>query len=386
MRLFTMPTDRVCIENAISFLPEIEYVRKIYNTDTLFLITGDGDEKLDRENTRLLAKEYDKDSSLKKRMKYVSKKEMDTWLRNVLDSFDDTTAKRLADILSVGQKKYSYGVILNKLFLIAISLNADSLHRRDSDTFLEQSENPEEFPFVNEIKYLGKFYSEFSELGYNEEKRILMVGSNYYGNWAGDFSSLYKKDPNLLYRHIGLNYPGRQQDEIIELAKQRFVKTDQDAITETKVVYDRLVELGNCSFYNIYRDFPVSPQTQTTATDYLLHDLMFLYRNPPVYHPYCILHKHTATRKKISQVVQYHLKSARYKIYNYYMHKIMKQLSKKRSWANALELADAIESEVLKSPDRSEVQYIINELISIFTDSALDDFLIVAENIQRLQL
>ncbi len=67
------------------------------------------------------------------------------------------------------------------------------------------------------------------------------------------------------------------------------------------------------------------------------------------------------------------------------MHKVLNQIDRKKSWPNAMDLASAIESEVLQNPKRTEVQYIINELISIFTDSALQDFTFVAKKIQQKQ-
>lgn len=373
MRLYVMPTDRPCIENACSYLPEIVHVDEQEGGRTAFLVLGDGTAEVDDANRRSL-KEHPRARGLH----YVAKAEMDRWLAGLVAKLPERTGGRLADILGTGVKKHSYGVILDRLFLLAASLGASTLHRRDSDTLLPASSDPGTFPYAAEVRFLGRRYSEFPELAYASDAPIQMVGSSYLGDWAGDFSRLYDRDPMLLYRQVALNYPGRPRDEVMKLAEKRFVGGSTTPDAAPRVVFDRLVELGNCSFSGIFRELPVSPLCAATATDYLLHDLLFLHRTPPVYHPHRVMHRHTDERRSPSRVVNYHLSSARYKVYNFYMQQVLSGLRHDPAFTTAGELRERIAS-VLSGARASDVDYIFDELEAIYRESRIEDFVPVAD-------
>lgn len=378
MRLYTIPTNRVCIESAVSYLKEIKYLQEKYAEEFLFLVLGDGVDDIEKENLNSF-EEWNQKSDLK--IHYVPRATQCQWLEKVVANSGVKYKEKLFDILHPKSGTICYGAVLNKSFLIGESLKVESIHRRDSDTkLMEEYENY--YPAENEIKYLGKQYKDIPELHSCLEKEIFFVGGNYSGAWAGDFSALYNRNPHLLYRHVALNFPGRPMEEIRELVEKRYGnvnKTEKQNGLGVRLVMDRMIELGNCAFHKVLRMYPVSPACETMATDYFIHDLMFCLNLPNVYHSSRVLHYHTEERKNDEWFFSYHLRSARYKVYNRFMGRFFSSLKK---WSEAKPnvmpgsevLGGIMEGELEAWDYKVEGREILEELGKIFLDSGLDDF------------
>lgn len=375
MRLYTIPTNRICLENAVSYLKEIDYVSKKYNESFLYFVLESGCGNVQNQNQKLF-KEWNS-SHPDQVIYYLTMQAQEKWIKSILKNYSQKERERLFDILLYDKGHICYGSILNRTFLIAASLNVKSIHRRDSDTMLDNS-NVFSYPLEYEVSELGKVY----------KNKIMLVGSSYFGEWAADFEAIYKKDANLLYRHVALNYPKRPMSEIITLAEKRYCKSE--VILEKKFVQDRLVELGNCSFKDIYYKFPVCPAVEMMATDYFIHDILFSCNNDILYHPSKVQHHHTSERQNSKWFISYNFRCARYKTYNLLMSRVFEKI-KKESMGN-VNYIDSLNSKVLAAhiidlnnsfDIRKEGRILLNELANIFIESEIEEYVYVASEIKN---
>ncbi|MEF2967436.1 DUF6271 family protein [Paenibacillus sp. M1] len=376
MRLYTIPTNRVCYEQAVSYVEEIEEVKNNSGETIEFLVLENGSNQVEKVNGTYF-KAYNEQAGGTK-IHYLTKAVQREWLEQLIKRANCADGEALLEILS-SENVICYGAVLNKSFLIGASLEAESIHRRDSDTQLI-SDRSKPFPLEYEINFLGKSYRDFEELHSGIEEPIYFVGGNYTGAWAGDFGELYDKDPNLLYRHVGLNYPGRDFEAVKALVDKRYGKVNSGPQTadEDKValVMDRMIELGNCAFSEVFKYYPVSPAKEMLATDYFIHDLLFALRLPNVYHSSRVFHGHTDERKNDEWFHSYHLRSARYKVYNRFMNRFFGELNgigAERTLPKAKKLA-ALMNDVYEHSRHefiAEGREVLAELGSIFEDSEI---------------
>ncbi len=382
MRIFTIPTNRPCLEGAVSYVEDIKRIEKKYSEEFKFLILGNGPDAVEDKNIEDF-KNWNRTSDFE--ISYIPKKIQKEWVKKLIEMSNSDKKEDLKRILEPEETIINYGAILNKTFLIAEALNAKSIHRRDSDT-----KNPKSFekfsPLEYEIKYLGKRYCDCKELDFDSDKEIYFAGGNYSGEWAGDFSALYKKDPKLLYRHVALNFPGRPLSEIEELSEKRYGNINKENVKEVpvKLVMDRMIELGNCGFYKIYKKYPVSPASQTMATDYFIHDLMFNSNLPNVYHNVRVEHFHTKERENDEWFYNYHLRSARYKVYNRFMIRFFKAYKKSynnKEFLSGKELSQIMKNEFKNWNYEEEGKYVLKELASIFIDSEIPEYVELSKRI-----
>lgn len=375
MRLYTIPTNRICLENAISYLKEISYVSEKYKETFLYLVLESGFGAVQDKNKQL----FEEWNALHpdQKINYLTMDEQEKWIDIILKSYPIEKQEWLRDILLADKNHICYGSILNRTFLIAASLNMQSIHRRDSDTMLDDS-GVVPYPLEYEVTELGKFYN----------NKIMLVGSSYMGEWAADFEAIYKKDPNLLYRHVALNYPHRPMSEIIELTEKRYCKSDE--ITEIKLVQDRMVELGNCSYQDIYYKFPVCPAIKMMATDYFIHDILFACNNDILYHPGKVKHIHTSERQSERWFKSYNFRCARYKTFNLLMSRVFEEIKKENE--EHINYIDSLNSKILsehiikwnQSFDiRKEGRILLDELANIFTESGITEYIYVASEIRK---
>ena len=382
MRLFTIPTNRPCIDGAASYVDDIKRVENEYKEKIEFLVLGNGSDEVEKKNST----DFDSYNSKNDfKIHYIPKKKQKEWLRKLVNEAAVDKKDDLYRILEPDETIINYGAVLNKSFLIGAALGATSIHRRDSDT-----KNPKELdtysPLEYEMKYLGKKYSDCEELKFDSQDDIYFVGGNYSGEWAGDFSALYQKDPTLLYRHVALNFPGRPMEEIAELAEKRYGSIDKGEEKEepVKLVMDRMIELGNCGFYKIYEKYPVSPAARTTATDYFIHDLMFDSNLPNVYHNVRVEHYHTKERENSEWFFDYHLRSARYKVYNRIMKRFFKAYREEYKSGNLMsgkELSKIMKDQFDKWDYKDEGTHVLKELQSIFLDSEIPEYVELSKRI-----
>jgi hypothetical protein len=387
MRLFTIPTNRPCLESALSYIEEINFVQDKYKEEFAFLILGSGSDQVEAENIEAF-NNFNEKSDFK--IHYIDKKTQQDWISNIIKTGNFDNSDILKSILDPELNVINYGTILNKTFLIAAALNATSIHRRDSDTKLKSGTDTI-MPLEYEVKFLGKKYEDMPELHFDSSSVIYFVGGNYSGEWAGDFSALYNKSPDLLYRHVALNFPNRPKSEVAEVVEKRYGsidKNEDEKAENVKLVMDRMIELGNCGFHQIYEKFPVSPVAETMATDYFIHDLMFNSNLPNVYHSSRVNHFHTTERQNNEWFFNYHLRSARYKVYNRFMTKFfesyVKTFAEKYDGTDlptAKDLAAIMKNEFANWNYKDEGSYVLTELASIFLDSEIHNYVELSHRI-----
>lgn len=323
MRLFTIPSNRECFKSATSYIEELSRVSNKYKEEFTFIIFGGGSINVDTQNYNAF-KHWNQENIFK--IHYFCGDYQKKWIRSIFDVSKIKNKEKIYSILEPDTKKICYGAVLNKSFLAAVSLGTKYIHRRDSDTYLIDDKK---FPLEMEIKYLGKKYCDFSELNSNIDSSIYFVGGNYNGEASGDFLRLYNANPELLYRHVALNYPHKTKEEIIDLAQKRFVDTSNRFATEKDVqlVQDRMIELGNCAIFELFHYWPVAPALEIMATDYFLHDILFRYQLPNVYHNRRVKHVHTKERQSKEWFISYQLRSARYKVYSTFMNEAISKIN-----------------------------------------------------------
>ena len=386
MRLFTMPTNRYCLKYATSYVDELKFVEETYNESFVYLVMGSGSEEIDKINERDF---FEWNSQESYNIHYVNIDRQRKWLKDVIFKSMVDDKEKMFLIFQPPKNKICYGDVLNRSFLAAVSMEAKTLHRRDSDTKLLDKNN--HYPLEMEVRYLGKEYVDFPELGFNSDAKINFVGGNYSGESSGDFLELYKINPELLYRHVGMNYPNKSRDEVLELTHSRFIEINNNLPrdeVEVKLVMERMIELGNCAYFDVYNYLPVSPAFEIMATDYFIHDVLFKLKLPNVYHRYRVLHEHTSERNSTEWFVSYQLRSARYKVFSGIMNEAFKRFGSTTMdiKLSAKNFASCLDNAINNFDYKAMGQFKLDTLKGIFYDSGLSNFIKVARILDEQSL
>lgn len=283
------------------------------------------------------------------RIYHIIQDEFDCAIKTVIHD------QRIFDLLIGNQ--FSYGKMMNRISMIAIILDADYIHRRDSDTFIQKDASPLEIENI----FLG---SQF------EDKEIMMVGSSYCGNWGIDYSDI--EDFSILKKLFRLSKPYYSDEQLTKYINDKYVMGSKEKY-EGKDFFSFLqsdyIDAGNFSYQNIFKYIPVNPAVCTSGTDYIYHDYIDILKKGRLYHNRRVLHQYNDNRYNAIDYTSYtkaKLYSRLVKIFNSQM---KKDLMDKKIDLNNIDVAvsDAYKK-ILKKDD---IDQLLMNMINDFYDSYL---------------
>ena len=200
----------------------------------------------------------------------------------------------------------NYGAVMNRIFILAAVFGFDVIHRRDSDTFLQEN-CP--YPLEFEINYIGKPYRD-------NEPKVYLIGSSYIGEWNLNIKEFVINDDKLFHTFLNcLNIPesahAPYMEETHNGCKKKYKGDYPQYITGQEI---KLPEAGNFCVYELFRYFPCMFANYTIGTDYFLFKLAIMFGYPFIFHerrvhhrgrgqPLCGIQRHRA--KTVSVFVSY---------------------------------------------------------------------------------
>ena len=278
-----------------------------------------------------------------------------------------------------------YGRAANRLTILATLLNADYVHRRDSDVALSANLRARAaYPIEVEARFLGKTVSETEALPGSAEHRgqsVLLVGGGYTGAWAVRFEELAEQDLNAVHDLIHLVRPWAKRSDIEKSVDERFVKGCQAVYDKDEFAFlkDTFIEGGNMAIERTLFALPFSPAIGVSGTDYLYHAVLNRFGQPMLSHNRRLHHEHGAERATEQAQQSYQLLLARYRCAARYYSHVYQALEASAAVAfvagelNTSLIADAIEraSELDLVAEEHEV---LTRLVEIFTRCAAPQF------------
>ncbi len=287
---YWIPTNRDVARSLGSYIKEVDHCQRKFNKAIPIFVLDSGDERCElwnKEAVERINKNYPDvlvyHIPFAKQIFVVSKIIEKTGFAsdNLADCFVPRTV--------------NYGAAMNKIFLFAAALGFDVIHRRDSDTVL-QDECP--YPLELEINNIGKTVSDSGN-----DKPISIVGSGYVGEWNLDIKD-FVKDNDELFR-IFLDKLCIQpelhkvfMDEMSEDCKRYYAKDDLRLDT-------KLPEAGNFCAYKIFEYFPCLPADFTLGSDYFLFKMAISFKFPILFHERRVFHIYHEERRSPENMLRY---------------------------------------------------------------------------------
>ncbi|WP_124065035.1 DUF6271 family protein [Clostridium sp. E02] len=286
--VYTIGTERRLIPEFVgTYFKEIENMQKTTNEETTLVIIDECNDEAARANDIILKKNkrsgvnyihFDKEKQY----------ELFHYLRN------NCSDSSIVDLLDF--EGYSYGRVMNKQFLVASMLNANFLHRRDSDVKI--IDDTFGFPSKFENKYLGKKVKDVNyhvngKENHSLEQVIYMVGSGYSGksSWKADFGIFLEKDMNLISEVAKLfNYDDSLMKEYMNEIVDGNVNIEGDELFLPLHNHPNPV-CGNISMYEVFKHLPCSTMESTIGSDNLIREFLKRVGMPIIYHSNFVYHE-----------------------------------------------------------------------------------------------
>lgn len=299
MKLFVIPTHRICEKAVVSLLKEIE---KAYGYDETVKIAI-----LDNSNSDTFRQNQDFLNKLKEEKKelHLYHIGLDDMLHIVeeLGIHCDLTEDELKEMLY--PDKIDYGKIANMIYITTLLLSENGFHRRDSDCFVFGLDS-DKYPVLIEKEYLGVNANDASglvrqeQLEYVKDEKICIVGGDYTGNWDLDTQRVNEANPDAM-RYM-MQICGIPDEDISEQFSIKY--EESESIESTEPVLSSLFEVsqspecGNISMYDVFRYVPNFIGENGIGFDNHTYWMAFNVKTPVVFHYNRIEHIHDDNRNK----------------------------------------------------------------------------------------
>lgn len=254
MNLYVIPTNRLVLNAAESLCKEICSTSEKNNT---IIILDNSEKSIFEQNLmdmKKLTKKYDINiyvSGLEQQKKLV---------REIEDALKCADLDELLIPYGV-----DYGKVFNMIYLYTVLLGEESFHRRDSDCLVEQINNEKDYPIHRELDFLGKTVDEIKndisiieEVVFDDDKELLIVGSDYFGDWNLDLSEIINENKEALYEFFDLmSIP---HDAIQKQIDDKYAGTNENRmerpILKTSFSVPQYPDCGNVSMKTIFKYLP----------------------------------------------------------------------------------------------------------------------------------
>jgi len=308
--VYFLPTNRSIEKCLKSYIKEIAFAKKAYKLDIPIVVVETTNEAFVRHNSSTILK-------LKEQYPEINIIHMTVELQNVY--FETLFENRFPELkeLFLSREK-NYGTAMNKLFLFTSSFNTDMFHRRDSDTCLISDEikgAKDIYPIELELKYLKKSVSYIKEeLGLAipdpslRERKIWVIGGNYFGEWNLDLKDFAKKSYEPIYRlYELLGFSKMSVKDICTKAYQfdKPLKVDDKINLTTSANCEYYPDCGNIAVYKLHEFIPALPGRNTISADYFPFDTAALIGIPILNHSRDVFHEYHSERFNIENKINY---------------------------------------------------------------------------------
>lgn len=306
MQMFIIPTNSKLEKSLESIIKEIEYSSK---KNKMLVILDNGEEDIYEYNEIRIHTLSEGVSFKINHVGIVFMKQLIMEL-SVFLTIDYQILEKL-----LLPKTGDYGAISNMIYLLGLFYEADTIHRRDSDCYV-LFDDPTTFPIVEEEFYLGKpLNSVLDKLEIKESSdidladEVLMVGSDYYGDFNMDWSLLENPDRernDAIEKIFALM--GVPEDAIAQQISSKYkkeVSTKRLPLLKTGFNVSEYPDCGNVSMKEIYKYIPNFIGIKGIGYDYNTYFFSFLFKVPIVYHFNKINHEHDHSRKELDNQVKY---------------------------------------------------------------------------------
>lgn len=293
--IYAIPTHRKMDKKNINdYFSEVNFANDKYGQDCLLVFFEDVDMNINLDEIKEVAKKYKN-----VRYMYINRRDV-VYIYNLIYNDLPQSSKDIFKKLYPGAN-VNYGNVFNRIFIFAILLGADKIHRRDSDVLIDIDANENRvYPIDVEMTYLGKKA---------DDRIIYICGGGYKEKYDLDIEGLIKdnvKDYSLVKKLFTcMSIPETSHDIII----------DEEILDNNKLFISDVINLdsgcypecGNVSLYKLFRYFPSSTQDFVLGSDYFFIDVAEYTDLNICYHNRAVIHRHTNNRKK-----------DRNKVYNYW--------------------------------------------------------------------
>lgn len=301
MNLFVIPTNTK-LQNALpSIIKEMEYSNY---KNQLLLVVDNGSEEVYSYNSKRIRNEY---GSLK--VIHIGKSDMKILIRSI-STIMGVKYSRLEKLLL--PRDGDYGSVSNIIYIYAVLLQAESIHRRDSDCDVFGLTN-KSFPITQEEKFINKQLKNIKnqvniieKSSLNQKDKVLIVGSDYLGDYNMDFSLIQTQNGENNQSVIELfQMMGIPDDAISNQIKTKYGTknycTHQKPLLKTSFNVSEYPDCGNVAMTLIYEYIPNFIGIKGIGYDYNTYFFAFLFKVPILYHFNKINHSHFVERKSIVQ-------------------------------------------------------------------------------------
>lgn len=276
---YWIPTNRDAGLPVRSYLNEIDYwFRLTGETMPLFLLDS-GDADVERRNAGHVALARAAYPHLA--IHHVTLERQQAVLGELL---------RLADYPPamldwIAPRGSNYGAVMNKISLFAAALESNVIHRRDSDTRLQEN-----CPYPLEF--------EMQSLGGGQGRRAYIAGSGYVGEWNLDLKPFLQVSPELFSRFwsdMGVD-PSLHQSiyEWVDGNSRALYHADQVDYSNEQGFY--MPDAGNMGIRQLHLLFPSLPSNAMSA-DYSVFKMAGAFGLPVAYHQRRVVHEYHSGRK-----------------------------------------------------------------------------------------
>lgn len=301
--VYTIGTERELVPQFVhTYFEEIKYMQEQSGEETIFVIIDESENSVAEKNrTYLEANRIDDVKYI-----YCGKALQKKLFEGIEQELEDKSLINLLDY-----QGYSYGRVMNKQFLVACMMQADYLHRRDSDVKIEK----EAFGYPSDIenKYLGMKVGDFSGISgsdrHSENQIIYLTGSGYSGgsSWKADFGIFLEQDSDLIGEVAGLFHYG---DDLLNEYLKEITEGNISVAGKEKFLpkHNHPKPLcGNLAFYEVFKYIPCSTVLSTIGSDNLIRGFLKAMDMPIIYHTTYVYHEFGKERdsKDIDYLLSY---------------------------------------------------------------------------------
>lgn len=294
---YWIPTNRDIKKCLESYLEEIEYCQKKYQMNIPVFILDSGNEKCEKNNLETIIK--------------LRKERPEVVIYYIPFEVQKKLIGHILEVSGLSKEKYqdcfipervNYGAVMNKIYLLAAALQYDVIHRRDSDTVLQEN-CP--YPLEIEIENIGKINSNF-----DSDRKVAIVGSGYVGEWNLDIKEFVIGNNALFCTFLScLNIPDEGHEDFMKETYEDCEKYFKEDVFQYVMGEEtKMPEAGNFSIYRIFKDFPCLPADYTLGSDYFTFKMAIALEYPVIFHERRVFHTYHEGRKS-AENMQCYIKS-----------------------------------------------------------------------------
>jgi hypothetical protein len=320
-RLFYIPTNRPCGESLSLYLEEVAHLASSQSAPVVFSLIESNDAPHVEDHGRTIAKAV---GAYGISAIHLTLDRQRGFIEAVLETAD-LSAQESADVRTLLMPSgVAYGAGPNKAALLAASLGAETLHRRDSDTVPLIHDGAPLYPSELEARYAGLSFDQFrgeisTAFPVDEDPPLLFVGSDYAGDPAVDRMELAELSFELAVEHERLRHPAASRESLEQRVQRNYLERNPGLYERDQVEVDTIgaTELGVSCCHRVFLYLPEMPLRATLGCDYFQKNLLYRLGWPVLYHNRRVGHRYSPdrdTRSSDDTFVAYNLMDARYKV------------------------------------------------------------------------